>query len=94
MKKKLIFVGVALVLTGLYLYSNNSKVLEDTPKPLFKTSKVLQGDLSVKISATGTVEPNFKVEVKSKASGEVLSFPFEEGDRVNKGNTSFAIGQI
>lgn len=85
MKKALIFVGVALLLTGLYLYPYSAEDTEDTPKPIFKTSKVLRGDLSVKISATGTVEPNFKVEVKSKASGEVLSFPFEEGDRVKKG---------
>ncbi len=85
MKKTLVFVGVTLFLTGLYLFIYNSEVSEDTPKPVFKTSKVLRGDLSVKISATGTVEPNFKVEVKSKASGEVLSFPFEEGDRVKKG---------
>ena len=41
--------------------------------------------MSTKISATGIVEPNFKVEVKSKASGEVLSFPFLEGDKVEKG---------
>lgn len=43
-----------------------------------------QGELVVKISATGVVEPNFQVEVKSKASGEVLSFPFEEGDQVRQ----------
>ena len=85
MKKPLVFIGVVLLLIGLYLYPYNSEESEDTPKPIFKTSKVLRGDLSVNISATGTVEPNFKVEVKSKASGEVLSFPFEEGDRVKKG---------
>jgi HlyD family secretion protein len=85
MKKTLVFVGVVLLLTGLYLYPYDSKESGDTAKPIFKTSKVLQGDLSIKISATGIVEPNFKVEVKSKASGEVLSFPFEEGDRVKKG---------
>ena len=85
MKKTLVFVGVVMLLTVLYLFPYDSKESEETAKPIFKTSKVLQGDLSVKISATGIVEPNFKVEVKSKASGEVLSFPFEEGDRVKKG---------
>ena len=85
MKKSLIFAGVILLLTGIYFYSNDSKNSEEPQKPVFKTSKVLKGDLLVKISATGIVEPNFKVEVKSKASGEVLSFPFEEGDRVKKG---------
>lgn len=85
MKKALIFVGVALLLTGIYFFPYDSNGSEGTPKPVFKTSQVLQGDLVVKISATGIVEPNFKVEVKSKASGEVLSFPFEEGDWVKKG---------
>jgi HlyD family secretion protein len=85
MKKTLVFVGVVLLLAGLYLFSYNSNGSAEAPKPVFKTSKVLRGDLSVKISATGIVEPNFKVEVKSKASGEVLSFPFEAGDRVKKG---------
>ena len=83
MKKTLFFVVVVLLLTGLYFFNSNGAV--ELPKPIFKTSKVMRGDLSVKISATGIVEPNFKVEVKSKASGEVLSFPFEEGDRVKKG---------
>ncbi|MBC8283231.1 MAG: efflux RND transporter periplasmic adaptor subunit [Nitrospinae bacterium] len=85
MKKTLVFVGVALILIGLYLFPVDSGSPGGAPKPVFKTAKVLRGDLSVKISATGIVEPNFKVEVKSKASGEVLSFPFEEGDRVKKG---------
>jgi HlyD family secretion protein len=85
MKKALIFVGVAILLTYLYLFPYSSNGSVDSEKPVFKTSKVLRGDLAVKISATGIVEPNFKVEVKSKASGEVLSFPFEEGDKVKKG---------
>ena len=83
MKKTLVFVGVALLLTWLYLFPSNGS--EEPPKPVFKTSEILHGDLLIKISATGIVEPNFKVEVKSKASGEVLSFPFEEGDHVKKG---------
>jgi multidrug efflux pump subunit AcrA (membrane-fusion protein) len=83
MKKTLVFVGVALLLTWLYLFPSNGS--EEPPKPVFKTSEILRGDLSIKISATGIVEPNFNVEFKSKASGEVLSFPFEEGDHVKKG---------
>ena len=83
MKKALIFVGVALFLTWFYLFPSNGS--EEPQKPVFKTSEILHGDLLIKISATGIVKPNFKVEVKSKASGEVLSIPFEEGDHVKKG---------
>ena len=85
MKKILIYAGAPVLLLAIYLFSSspNGKVSE--PAVGFKTTQVLRGDLTVKISATGVVEPNFKVEVKSKASGEVLKFPFEEGDVVKKG---------
>jgi len=83
MKKVLIFVGVALFLTWFYFFPSNGSA--EPQKPVFKTSEILHGDLLIKVLATGIVEPNFKVEVKSKASGEVLSFPFEEGDYVKKG---------
>ena len=85
MKKSLTFIGVALSLIAIYLFSANSGSNVDDSRIEFKTTEVLKGDLVVKISATGIVEPNFKVEVKSKASGEVLKFPYEEGDFVKKG---------
>ncbi|MEK9628432.1 MAG: efflux RND transporter periplasmic adaptor subunit [Nitrospinota bacterium] len=82
MKKTLILIGVLLVLSVLYFSDSES---EAPLKPKFNFAEVTQGPLSIKISATGVVEPNFKVEVKSKASGEVLSFPLLEGDKVEKG---------
>lgn len=85
MKKPLIFIGIFVLFILAYLLSSNSKNNSADPIAEFKSTEVLRGDLTVKISATGIVEPNFKVEVKSKASGEVLKFPFEEGDRVKKG---------
>ncbi len=72
----------ALIFGLLFLNSSKEEKVEEIP---FKTTQVSQGDLVVKISATGVVEPNFQVEVKSKASGEVLKFPFEEGDLIEKG---------
>ena len=82
MKKTLVLFGVLIFLTVLYFSDGES---EAPPKPAFKLAEVKKGPMSTKISATGIVEPNFKVEVKSKASGEVLSFPFLEGDKVEKG---------
>jgi len=82
MKKTLILIGV-LILVAAFYFSDSE--LEPSPKPIFKFSEVTQGPISVNISATGVVEPNFKVEVKSKASGEVLSFPMLEGDKIKKG---------
>ncbi|GJL78215.1 MAG: secretion protein HlyD [Nitrospinaceae bacterium] len=85
MKKGLIYLGAPVLLLAIYLLSSSSNSNDSEPTVGFKTTEVLKGDLAVKISATGVVEPNFKVEVKSKASGEVLKFPFEEGDKVKKG---------
>ncbi len=82
MKKALILIGV-LILVAAFYFSDSE--LEPPAKPLFKLAEVTQGPISVNISATGVVEPNFKVEVKSKASGEVLSFPMFEGDKIKKG---------
>ena len=82
MKKALILAG-ALILVAAFYFSDSE--LEPPAKPVFKIAKVTQGPISVNISATGVVEPNFKVEVKSKASGEVLSFPMLEGDKIKKG---------
>ena len=82
MKKALILSG-ALILVAVFYFSDSE--LEPPAKPVFKIAEVTQGPISVNISATGVVEPNFKVEVKSKASGEVLSFPMLEGDKIKKG---------
>lgn len=43
------------------------------------------GDITVKVSETGTVEPVDKVDVKSKVAGRLLSIPIEEGQRVTRG---------
>lgn len=84
-KKSLIYLLLGLLGVGI-LWTFAGKEAPKTPEKIpFKMAKVIQGDLVVKISATGVVEPNFQVEVKSKASGEVLMFKYEEGDRVKKG---------
>ena len=86
MKKFLVVVAVtALLLLGIYFLPDGSKSNEIQATVVYKTVKTLKGDLIVKISANGVVEPNFKVEVKSKASGKVLTFPFEEGGFIKKG---------
>ena len=76
---------IIFVFIAIYFIPNNSNGNSTKLIVPYKTVKVLKGDLIIKISAKGIVEPNFKVEVKSKASGKVLTFPFEEGDYLKKG---------
>lgn len=44
-----------------------------------------RGDLRITAEATGTVEPIRKVEVKSKAGGEILELGVDVGDEVDRG---------
>jgi HlyD family secretion protein len=53
--------------------------------PTFQTVEVSRGDLSIRAEATGVVEPVRKVEVKSKASGEILRLHIDIGDDVEPG---------
>ena len=84
-KKTLIYLLLGLLGVGILWIFAGKGSPKNPEKIPFKTAQVVQGDLVVKISATGVVKPNFQVEVKSKASGEVLKFKYEEGDRIKKG---------
>lgn len=53
--------------------------------PRIQTVAVSRGDLSIRAEATGTVEPIRQVEVKSKASGEILRLHADVGDEVEPG---------
>ncbi|MCH8157100.1 MAG: efflux RND transporter periplasmic adaptor subunit [Nitrospinae bacterium] len=85
MKRALVILGAVLLIAGFYFLPYDSDSNEARLTVDFKTVETLKGELIVKISAKGVVEPNFQVEVKSKASGEVLKFAFEEGDTIKKG---------
>lgn len=49
---------------------------------LYETAEVRRGTIEVNVGSAGIVEPLAKVEVKSKASGEVLELHVDTGDFV------------
>jgi HlyD family secretion protein len=55
------------------------------PVPRYESATVARGNLSVTVEASGTIEPVSTVEVKSKASGEILELGAEIGDAVKAG---------
>jgi len=82
MKKQVLISGAviaALAGGGVFYFKSSAHVGANSK---LKTAQVTRGDLVHAVSATGVIEPNFQVEVKSKASGEILSFPWEPGDMV------------
>lgn len=54
------------------------------PPTDFQTAPVVRQDIIVAVEATGTVEPLETVELKSKASGEILTIKAETGDLVKQ----------
>ncbi len=58
---------------------------EAADAPVAQTSPVERQDLRLVAEATGLVEPIRTVEVKSKASGEILRLHVDVGDRVEPG---------
>ena len=55
------------------------------PARTYETATVQRGDLRVVVEASGTIEPVSSIEVKSKASGEILELAAEVGDTVEAG---------
>jgi len=58
---------------------------EGAPPPSYESATVTRGDLRVTVEASGTIEPVSTVEVKSKASGEILELGADIGDSVDAG---------
>ena len=58
----------------------------EEPAALYQTAPVQRDDITVAVEAAGIVEPVTTVDVKSKASGEILSLPVDTGDHVEAGS--------
>jgi HlyD family secretion protein len=54
-------------------------------KDVYRTGEVVKRDIIVTVEAAGVIEPFQTVEVKSKASGEILSINGETGDVIQEG---------
>ena len=69
-------VGLSLWLTGCG---------EEAEPPIYQAVPVEQRDIVVSASAAGVIEPVSTVDVKSKASGEIIDVRVEIGDEVEVG---------
>jgi len=64
---------------------------EATDEPLYETAVAERRTIEVAVSSAGVVEPLATVEVKSKASGEVLDLLVATGDSVSEGTLMVSI---
>jgi HlyD family secretion protein len=66
---------------------------EEAPPPVYQLVPVTTRDIVVSASAAGAIEPITTVEVKSKASGEIVQVLVETGDAVTPGQRLIQVDQ-
>ncbi len=78
-------ISKSLLFSGGFVWCLSCTSTEANNAPTYDTVVVTEGDLSITVEATGSIEPIRKVEVTSKASGEVLGMLVDVGDEVGPG---------
>jgi HlyD family secretion protein len=86
--KKPLVIGLIVIasIVGFTLFSENGTV--DTPGESdikYKEVSVERGTFRIIVTATGEVKPIDRIEIKSKASGQIEELPVEEGDLIQEG---------
>jgi membrane fusion protein, macrolide-specific efflux system len=77
----IIFISAVLVLGITYFVWNKIK----GPSITYDESKVEKGDIALTILATGTVQPENRLEIKPPVAGRVEQVLVKEGEKVTKG---------
>ncbi len=82
--KKWIYLVLGMLIVsvgGYYIYSKR------TVRVSYKEYHVAKGDLEVTILATGTIQPENRLEIKPPVAGRIDRVLVEEGQKVYKGQT-------
>src|SRR5262245_21419967 len=74
------FSWIAAALSAVAVGCSNSP-----PQHLYEKVAVARRDLDVRVSAAGVIEPVLTVDVKSKASSEIIEMRVQNGDEVRAG---------
>ena len=80
-----VVVAIAVVLVAIVAILVVRGAKQGGKKTQLMTAAVERRDIALTIDATGTVEPIDLVEVKSKASGQIVRMPVEVGSLVPRG---------
>jgi HlyD family secretion protein len=83
-KKLFIFGGIGLLVILLIVVVFVGGGKEDII--LVQTEKVEKRDITQTVTATGIIDPEFKVVITPEVTGEIISLPVKEGDFVKKGD--------
>jgi HlyD family secretion protein len=83
-KKLIIFGSIGLLVVIFIIIALVSGSKEEIT--LVQTEKVIKRDITQTVTATGKINPEFKVVITPEVTGEIIELPVKEGDFVNKGD--------
>lgn len=88
--------GIAVIAAGAVLgcFSQADDSAEVATGPAYKEVSAERGPLRITVTASGLVRPIDRIELKSKASGEVVALPIEVGDTIAKGDLIARLDQV
>jgi HlyD family secretion protein len=95
MKRALKPIGLVLVTAAIGACSPQADGdAEALTGPSYKEVVVERRQLRIAVTASGLVRPIDRIELKSKASGEVMELPIEVGDATSKGALVAKLDQV
>lgn len=83
-KKLFIFGGIGLLILILLIIAFSSGGRDNIIA--VQTEKVVKRNITQFVTATGKINPEFKVIITPEVTGEIISLPVKEGDKVKKGD--------
>ena len=92
MRKIIALSAAVLIVAAYFIHSGTTKAGEAKKNEQVRLTAVAEkGSLSITVSATGRVEAEREVEIKSKASGEVIKINADVSDEVKQGQLLFKL---
>jgi HlyD family secretion protein len=93
MKKKLIIIGVVIILVAVVIFVAVAKMRGRSEKKTDRIEVVRRGPFVVKLNERGNLEPLIKVDVRSNVEGEIEKLYVDEGYDVVKGQKLLKIDE-
>ena len=85
MKKTLVIIAI-LVVGGVSFIAYKWSRISKENGPQYTRITAERGSITKTVAASGSVTPNLDVEIKCKASGEVVTLPYDLSDKVQEGD--------
>src|SRR5688572_20604588 len=91
----IVVIAAALIGAGVFFWQKRaSSASAEAGEGERETVKVTRESFTQSVECNGRIVSNLDVEIKSRASGEIISLPFDISDQVKKGDLLVEIDPV